>query len=341
MPRSALAKPAMNVTAICARGMALHEAGRPEDALAAFTAAVALVPDDARARSYRGFMLLLLGRWDESWRDYAWRVRLGGRLLPGPLWDGSPLAGRTILLEAEQGLGDTLMMLRYVPLVAAAGGQVALAVPATFHRLLRGFPGIARIYGPGDYLEYEVHLPLFDLPRLFGTTPWTVPPPVSPLAPAPETEAARRIAAAPERKFGLVWAGNPAHPNDQRRSAPLAALRPIVDAAGWRCFSLQQGAAREQASGDDRIVDLGTFADLAETAAAIAALDLVITVDTGVAHLAGTMGKRCFLMLPFAGDWRWLTDRRDTPWYPSVTLFRQERPGDWHGLAHRLASALM
>ena len=323
--------------------MALHGAGRHEEALAAFAAAVELLPTSPRAHFYKGFMLLLLGRWQEGWRDYAWRARLEpGPSLPGPAWDGGALGGRILLLEAEQGLGDTLQMLRYAPLAAARGGRVALAVPAPLRRLLEGFPGVARLYGPGDFIEYDVRAKLFALPGLFGTTPDSVPPAVAPIAIPADAPAALPIRAARGHKIGLVWAGNPRHPNDRNRSCPLAALRPILDVPGCRIFSLQTGAACEEAAQfDERIVRLDhALADMADTAAAIAALDLVITVDTSVAHLAGTLGKECWLMLPAACDWRWLLDRSDTPWYPRMTLFRQKGHGDWHGVALRIASAL-
>jgi hypothetical protein len=329
--------------ALCDRGRALHEAGRHGEALAAFSAAVELLPASPRAHFFKGFTLLLLGRWDEGWREYAWRARLEpGTSLPGPAWDGSALGGRTVLLEAEQGLGDTLQMLRYVPLAAARGGRVALAVPAPLRRLLEGFPGVVRLYGPGDVLEYDVRAGLFALPGLFGTMPDTVPPPIAPLAIPMDSPAARPVRAVQGRKIGLVWAGNPRHPNDRNRSCPLAALQPLLDVPGCRFFSLQLGAASgEAAPFGERIVALGpALADMADTAAAIAALDHVITVDTAVAHLAGTMGKPCWLLLPAAADWRWLLERSDTPWYPQMTLFRQEGPGAWRDVVGRLASAL-
>lgn len=339
VPEATLAAAGRAADALVARGIALQAAAAPEAALEAFTAAVAARPGDARAHAYRGLMLLTLGRWREGWHEYAWR-HARGTSLPGPRWHGGPLGGRTILVEAEQGLGDTLMMLRYVPRVAQSGGAVALAAPATFHRLLRRLPGLRRLYQPGDFLEYHVQVRLCDLPLLFGTTPATVPPPVTALWHAPGSAAARRILAAPHPRIGLVWAGNPAHPNDRNRSLPAAALRPVVTAAGGTAFSLQQGAARG-ALPLAGIVDLGLFADLAETAAVLAALDAVVSVDTAVAHLAGTMGKRCFLLLPAAADWRWLVGRSDTPWYPAMTLVRQDEPGDWQGAVHRLASLVM
>lgn len=328
---------------LCDRGRALHEAGRHEEALAAFSAAVALLPASPRAHFYKGFMLLLLGRWDEGWSDYAWRARLEPQpALPGPAWEGGALGGRTLLLEAEQGLGDTLQMLRYVPLVVARGGRVALAVQAPLRRLLDGLPDVARLYGPGDFLEYDVRATLFALPGIFGTMPATVPPPVAPRAIPLDSPVARTVRAAPGRKIGLAWAGNPRHPNDRNRSCPLAELWPVLDVPGCCFFSLQQGTASgEAAAFGGRIVALGpALADMADTAAAIAALDLVITVDTAVAHLAGTMGRPCWLMLPAACDWRWLLARGDTPWYPRMTLFRQGRSGAWHDVARRLASAL-
>jgi tetratricopeptide (TPR) repeat protein len=319
---------------LCDDGQALYEAGDAEAALARFSEAVALAPNDPRAHFHKGFALLLLGRWHDGFAEHAWRARLTPAP-PGPAWEGEPLNGRRLLLWPDQGLGDSLMLLRYAPLAAARGGSVVFAAEAPLVHLLAGFPGLTHVHAPGERISYDLQAPLSALPRLFATTPDRVPPPLPPRLPAP-TDAARRIAATPGLRVGLVWAGNPRHPNDARRSCPLAALAPLLDLPGLAWYGLHQDAA----ASDRRVAPLGPFADLADTAAALAALDLVVSVDTAVAHLAGTLGKSCWLLLPFAPDWRWLHRRSDTPWYPAMTLFRQPRPGEWDGVAEGLTSAL-
>jgi Flp pilus assembly protein TadD len=333
-------------------GKALRDGNRPKAALAAFETAVCLAPDLAEAHFAVATLQLALGDFAAGWVGFEWRLRLSGFgfALPDwgkPGWQGEELDGRTILLHAEQGLGDTLQFLRYVPLVVARGGRVKLLVQPALTRLLAGMAGVEHVVGFGDTLpEYDVHCPLMRLPRRFATRLDTIPPIAAPLT-APETDRAfwhKRLGRDGQKRIGLVWAGNPTHANDYNRSAPLAALAPLLALDGVRWISLQQELRPGDAAilaAHPAIVPTGeTLTDLAATAGLIANLDLVISVDTAVAHLAGTMGKPVWLLLPFAPEWRWLGARGDSPWYPTARLFRQKQPGDWGTVAVEVAAAI-
>jgi Flp pilus assembly protein TadD len=333
-------------------GKALRDSNHPEEALAAFETAVRLAPDLAEAHFAVATLQLALGDFAAGWAGFEWRLRLPGFgfALPDwgkPGWQGEDLAGRTILLHGEQGLGDTLQFLRYVPLVAARGGRVILLVQPALTRLLAGMGDVADVVGFGDALpDYDVHCPLMRLPRRFATRLDTIPPMAVPLN-APDADRVfwrERLGRDGPKRIGLVWAGNPAHANDYNRSAPLAALAPLLAQDGVCWVSLQQ----ELRPGDAAILAAHpgimrageTLADLAATAGLIAGLDLVISVDTAVAHLAGVMGKPVWLLVPFAPEWRWLGGRDDSPWYPTARLFRQKQPGDWVGVAAEVAAAI-
>lgn len=323
----------------------LCEAGRPEAALAALEAARRLMPGNPLFPRYKGPTLLSLGRWQEGWAEEGGGGHRDDETAwPGEAWDGRALDGAAILLHAEGGLGDTLQMLRYLPRVKERGGRVLLAVDPTCHRLLADFPAIDEICRPGPLPRFDWHAPLMRLPALFATTPQTIPPPLARLAIPPASPVAASIGAVGGYKVGLAWAGDSQGPDDQRRSCPVAFLEPILGIPGCSFFGLQKASGEtDLAMGerDQRILRLGeAFGDLADAAAAMARLDLVITVDAAIAHLAGTMGKSVWILLPYAADWRWLRDRTDSPWYPSATLFRQARPGDWQELMLRVARAL-
>jgi tetratricopeptide (TPR) repeat protein len=335
------------------QGKALRDLGRPEEALAAFQNAVRLAPDLAEAHFAVATIQLALGDFAKGWAGFEWRLRLPGFgfALPDlgkPGWQGDDLAGLTILVHAEQGLGDTLQFLRYVPLVAARGGKVLLLVQPALKRLLEGFPGIEQVFGFGEALpDYDLHCPLMRLPRRFGTSIDTIPP-ISPLLAAPEADQALwrdRFGTGGRAGIGLCWAGNPAHANDHNRSAPLAALTPLLGLPGLRWVSLQKevppGDAATLATYPEVLQAGEALTDMAATAGLIAALDLVISVDTAVAHLAGVMGKPVWLLLPHAPEWRWLGTRGDSPWYPSARLFRQPEPGNWPAAVEEIRGALV
>lgn len=335
-------------------GVALRDLRRFDDALRAFKTALAIDPDHAGARTNRAQTNLLLGRFEHGWRDYEWRWRDGGQRheFPGAPWLGeAPIAGKTLLVHSEQGLGDTLQFVRYLPALLSLGARVILVTQAPLLTLLQGQSWPIEVIGQGAPLpSYDRHVPLMSLPlALFKTAP-AIPAPRAYLV-APETGKAQwaaRLAGAglddTRLKVGLVWAGSRTHPDDRNRSASLAQWLPLLD-ADCHFISLQKEPGE-----DDRATLLAHpgiwpagegLSDFAETAGLIANLDVVICVDTSVAHLSGAMGRPTWLALPYTPDWRWQLDRDDSPWYGSMRLFRQTQRGDWAGMVARIGAALV
>ncbi len=327
------------VDALVNRGSALHHLGHNDEALASLDRAIALNPELAEAHWNKGLTCLSLGDFARGWEGYEWRWKRDSELKPRgfaqPQWRGEDLHGQTILLHAEQGYGDIIQFIRYLPMVVAKGGKVVLEIPDDLKPLIGRIDGVTAIVRRGEALPlFDVHCPLMSLAGAFGTTLATIPAPVPYLdAPAERLEQWRaRLAGHKPPRVGLVWSGKPTHKNDRNRSIPLTLLAPLLQTPGVTFISLQKDYrdADQAALGAAPLVRLDhALADFADTAAAIAALDLVIAVDTAVAHLAGAMGKPLWLLLPAIGDWRWLQDRADSPWYPSARLFRQPRIGDW------------
>jgi tetratricopeptide (TPR) repeat protein len=324
-------------------GRALRESGEPEAALAHYERALALDPGNQAARWNDGACRLLLGDFERGWQGFAHRFRAGATPphgLAAPEWDGAKLAGRRLLVHAEQGQGDTLQFVRYLFRAERfAGGTVRLLVQPPLRALLRRH-GIDAI-GPDEPLPaHDLRVALLDLPRLFGTRLATVPADIPYLVPDPprERDWAARLGPTPGRRVGLVWQGRRDHANDRNRSIPPALLAPLSAATGIAWFSLQKDAPPPPGLAATDLAPL--LDDWEDTAAAVAALDLVVTVDTAIAHLAGALGRPVWILLPFAPDWRWLVGREDTPWYPTARLFRQERAGDWDGVIRRVARAL-
>ncbi|MFN3326291.1 MAG: tetratricopeptide repeat protein [Bryobacteraceae bacterium] len=326
------------------RGNVLLALGRPHDALASYQAAATADPDHAEAHWNIALAQLLLGDYEAGWKGYEWRFRQRDsqvRAFEQPLWDGAPLQGLRILIHAEQGLGDTIQFIRYAPLVKAVGGRVILECQPALAGLLASVEGLDRIVPRGEPLpDFDCHAPLLSLPRIFGSTLATIPASVPYLAPPPDRlERWERELPTARRRIGLVWAGNPRHKNDRNRSLPVESLRALAGLPGAALVSLQKD--QPLPPGLD-FLDLGPhLADFADTAAVIAQLDLVIAVDTSVAHLTGAMGKPAWTLLPFAPDWRWMLDRPDSPWYPSMRLFRQPARGDWESVLDAVRSALL
>ena len=330
--------------------IALTDGGRVHEALAVLELAASLAPGDADTRHHRALLLLLLGRMAEGWAEYEARFetmqgRPYHRAFTQSRWRGEALSGRTILLHGEQGLGDTIQFCRYAALVAAAGGRVVLEVQRPLLSLLAGLTGVSVLVGHGDALPaFDLHCPLLSLPLAFGTTLECMPAAAPYLAPA---EAARtrwraRLPAGPHR-IGLVWAGNPRHINDRRRSLPFAALAPLWDIPDVAWHSLQVGArsADLEAAPSGLIDDLAPeLTDYTETAAAIEQMAMVVTVDTSVAHVAGALGRPCLLLLPYAPDWRWLRGGMTTGWYPSLRLMRQGPDASWMPVVSAVAQWL-
>jgi hypothetical protein len=321
----------------------LLAAGRMVEAEAAALTSVRLAPEHADARYTLGTIQLLRGQLPAGFAGLEWRWRRRGftcpRAFDRPHWDGGALAGRTLLLHAEQGLGDAIQMLRFVPRVAA-GGRVLLEVPPALRRLAGRFAGVAEVFTAGAPVPpFDLHCPLPSLPWALGLTLADIPgaPYLAPDA-ADVTAWRRRLDGVSGRRVGLCWAGNPSYAADARRSLAPERLSVLADLPGIAFISLQPGAAVPPGLAlHDWTADLH---DLADTAALLACLDLVVTVDTAVAHLAGALGRPVWLLNRFDTCWRWLLDRDDSPWYPTLRLFRQDRPGDWDGVLGRMRAEL-
>jgi len=348
----ALALVPNNAPLLANRAAALRKLDRPHEALMSARRALTIKPDFAHARFVESVALLTLGDFKAGWRAYESRRHIGWlasqrRDFGAPLWLGKEkLDGKTILLHAEQGLGDTIQFARYAPLVAAHGAEVILEVQAPLKRLFSGMRGVAAIVARQEPLpRYDFHCPLMSLPLACGTEPDTIPADVPYVAPA-AAEVAAWNARLPRRqpRVGVVWSGERSHDNDLNRSLRLETLAPLFDLPDIAFVSFQHDVREEDVPfllgrlGLSRVGPL--FKDFADTAAAIANLDAVISVDTAVAHLAGAMAKPLFLLLPFAADFRWLRERADSPWYRSARLIRQPRFGDWAGAVDLLRQEL-
>ena len=324
-------------------GFVLTSLGRLDAAIAACDAAIALRPDFAQAHWNQAVAALLAGDFGPGFRKYEWRKRHDRFRrdfvdLPGPQWDGGEPAGRTILVHAEQGLGDTIQFARYLPLIAARGGRPVLACEQPLIPLLASLPDATVVAKDAALPRYDCWIDQMSLPRVFATRPDAIPSARGYLRADPARIAAWRAALPQGRKVGVAWAGNPAHSNDRRRSLPVADLRRILAVPDICFVNLQVGPR----AGEAGLADLTPrLTDYAETAALIAALDVVVTVDTSVAHVAGALGRPCWVMLPYAPDWRWLLGRDDTPWYSSLRLFRQPRAGEWSAVTEAVAERLV
>jgi Flp pilus assembly protein TadD len=284
-----------------------------------------------------------------GWAEYEsrWKVGVGDeRKLLQRRWKGEPLGGERILLYAEQGLGDTMQFVRYVPLVAERGGEVVLEVQPALHGLLADTDGASRVIRRGETLpEFTWQCPLMSLPLALGTKLETIPARVPYIvADAVRVDTWRERLQKNTRRVGLAWAGNPGHPRDRLRSIPLEQLVPLLNVAGTTFYSLQFGSGSEQMKQlrpGGQLVDLGDeLQDFANVAAIVANLDLVISIDSAVAHLAGALGTPVWILLNKGCDWRWFLEREDSPWYPTARLFRQSNPGGWQEVVKRIEHEL-
>ncbi|MDE1900704.1 MAG: tetratricopeptide repeat protein [Alphaproteobacteria bacterium] len=339
-------------------GVFLQETARHDDAVAAFENALRLNPNSLLAKRNMSFSLLALGRYDEGWAMHETGLGItsmrGKNPFPERRWTGQDVTGKRLLIWCEQGMGDDLQFIRYAPLCKARGCTLAVQCPAPLRRLFATVSGIDRLVDHVGADDFDVHASLMSLPYIFGTRLETVPA-QGPYLRAPDDARAQWAALFPARtgnlRVGLVWAGNPhenqinAHLTDRRRSMALETLRPLFDVAGVDFYSLQMGAAAvaqiDVCGLRSRIADImGDVRDFADTAAIIENLDLVISVDTSVVHLAGGLGKPVWVMSRFDACWRWLQNRPDNPWYPSARVFGQPAPGDWASVVDRVAAAL-
>lgn len=328
-------------------GITCSRTNRYEEAIGWFRKAIAIRPDFATSHHNLSHVLLRLGRFEAGWEEYEYRWSVGDPppAKPSfriPEWDGKPLEGRRILLWPEQGYGDIFQFVRYATLVARMGGEVVVAAPTEMAELMRTVEGVAEVISRGMIEKpADCHYPIMSLPRIFRTRLETIPAQVPYQRASPDRVRHWRERLSGEgKRIGLVWAGRPTHLSDHRRSMPLAKLAPLLSLPGTRFFSLQKGDASAQLGslpGELKITDLaGDLRDFSETAGLIEALDHVIAVDTAVAHLAGALGKPVSLLLATHPDWRWMLDRADTPWYPTIRLFRQQMAGDWDSVINKI-----
>jgi hypothetical protein len=326
--------------------------GQYDEALGRFDQALAIQPALAEARCDRGMLRLVQGDFAAGWPDYQWcRQSSGGwERAPGPQWDGSPLDGRGILLYVEQGYGDALQFIRYAPLVKARGGRVIVACPGRLIPILSTCRGIDEFYDSQSDDQpppFHAHAALTSLPGIFQTDLDSIPADVPYLSAGGELVEhwRKQLGDDGPLRVGINWQGNPKYGWDSYRSVPLAQFAPLADVERVRLFSLQKGFGIEQlALAPLAVNDLGSRLDhdaaFCDTAAVVRNLDLVITSDTALAHLAGALGAPVWVALPFGPDWRWLLHREDSPWYPTMRLFRQPRFGDWPAVFRRIAGEL-
>ncbi len=335
-------------------GNALRALNRHQEAIAAYRQATALNPRHAEAQWREGQARLALGDFTEGWRLWEYRLRLPSsklREFPRPQWQGdADLAGKRIFVYAEpgEGFGDTIQFSRYLPLVARRGATVSLEVQEPLVPLFRGSPMVSRISATGEPppAEFDFHCPLMSLPFAFKTSLATIPAQV-PYLTAPQDKInmwGARLDSGTAPRIGIAWSGRPRQGEFRNRPIPLKLMAALLEMPGLRFVALQKELREGDAAllqSHPGVVNLGpALRDFADTAAIISVLDLVISVDTSIAHLAGALGKPVWILLQHAADWRWLLDRHDSPWYPSARLFRQPRLGDWESVVPRVLEAL-
>ena len=333
-------------------GNTLVAKGEFEDALKSYRRAVEITPDHADALWSIALLQLRSGDFENGWKGYEGRWKLKGvidkRSFSQPLWDGSDISGKTILLHSEQGFGDTIQFIRYAPMVSDMGAKVIVECQEELVSLLKNVEGIHSVIPRDKQLPaFDIHYPLLSLPYIFGTKLETIPAKI-PYIHADETMVQKwqnKIESpASSFKIGLIWAGDPKLKFGHSRSCPLELFSSLAELDDFIFYSLQKGESSEQASNPPKGMKLIDYTedihDFSDTAAIMNNMDLIISVDTAVAHLAGALGKRVWVLLPFVPDWRWMKDREDSPWYPTMKLFRQPSSGDWQSVMGTLEEAL-
>jgi Tfp pilus assembly protein PilF len=332
-------------------GLALYWMGRVCESRQALARGLERFEDDSLMRWSLAHAYLAEGNWPEGWKqlEYRWVNRdpsVRRHNCPGPMWRGENLRGKRILLHPEGGYGDAIHMARYAPVLADMGAGVIVAAPPTLVGLfnsLRGVEKVISIDRTGDVPQYDYHCPMLSLPGLTGTTPQNVPGNV-PYLRADSARAEKwkkRLAAEPAgKKIGLIWSGDAANPTDRMRSIPVQKLAQLASACHARLFSLQKDRVRKPSAGLPLTDWTAELNDWSDTAALMSQLDLVISVDTAGAHLAGALGKPVWLLIPPVLDWRWMLERNDSPWYPTMRIFRQKHRGDWTAAVEEAAAAL-
>jgi tetratricopeptide (TPR) repeat protein len=333
----------------CNLGNVLQETGKYQEALAAYQYASSLMPDLIEAQANQAAIHLISGEFEIGWEKYAlrWDTECNFRTFDKPIWQGEDLRGKRIFIYAEKGFGDTFQSIRYAELLFDRGAIVLVECRITERRLLRSCSYIHQLLTQGESLpEFDFYAPLFSLPRLMGTTLETIPTKIPYLYTSDATnlseEMQKQVKEAPGCKIGLVWSASRLRFIDRKRSFPLALLEKLLNCSDISWFSLYKGDRAAELEPLGQMTDLGSkFHDFADTAWAISQMDLVISVDTSVVHLAGAMGKPTWVLLPYTPDWRWLLERDDSPWYPSVRLFRQPNLGNWNAVIESVGNALV
>jgi Flp pilus assembly protein TadD len=338
-------------------GAVLQELGQVDESEALLRRCLELNPEHPDGHWNLGLSLLIKGRWQDGWLEYEWRRKLRQdagqkRQFPFPAWDGSPPEGKSLLMVCEQGLGDTIQFVRYATVIARHGARVSVECQPVLRPLIRSVESVERVLVRGEPLpRFDLHVRLLTLPNLLGSTPDNVPNQVPYLHvdDARVAGLAKALAAAgPGMKVGLVWQGSIHHRGDRFRSIPLANMLPLARVPGVRWINLQKGKGVEQLESHGRPFNMYQWSDptdlsdraMLDTAAVIKNLDLIIAVDTSICHLAGALGAKVWVALPLASDWRWLQGREDTPWYPTMRLFRQRSFGQWGDVIERMATEL-
>jgi len=326
-------------------GLVLFDKGEYQESISAYSKAISLQPDYPKAHSNLSQVYLLLGDYPRGWAEFEWRLQVpsivGDQQFDRPRWNGGDLAGKRIFVHPEQGFGDMIQFARFIPELARRGAKVILESPPELSRLFQGF---GEIVIRGEPIPaHDLHCSLLSLGAVLGVTSESIPTPIPYLKAEPRLaeEWGRRFDSSDNRlRVGLVWGGRGTHSNDRNRSIKLGQFAPLASAANAAFYSLQKGTASADAGDPPRGMLLTDWTkelnDFAETAALVQNLDLLITVDTAVAHLAGAMGKPVWLLTPLAPDWRWMLEREDSPWYPTIRLFRQTSVGDWGEVLRRV-----
>lgn len=332
-------------------GRVLQEQGHLDEAVTSYKTALQINLNFAEAHCNMSMVFLLLGNFKQGWKEYEWRWKLKNHSrynFSQPLWDGSDIAGRTIFLYAEQGFGDTIQFIRYTPLVAERGAEIIVECQKELKALLENVKGVGMIIAREEQTPpFDIHCPLLSLPLLLETTLETIPADIPYISVDPMVLQKWKEKIHHDNSYfkaGLVWSGNPKNTKLWYKSFPLDTFAPLAELKDITFFSLQKGKAAEQAKNPPagmKLVDYtDEIQDFSDTAALIKNLDLVISVDTAVAHLAGALGKPVWTLLPFSPDWRWMLNREDSHWYPTMRLFRQPTPGDWKSVIVKISDEL-